>query len=68
MVDSLHHPLQDGLESLTRLLGVAVGEQLHGPLHVVEEHRHLLALALKRRLERQDLLGEVLGSVAVGRD
>ena len=44
-VDGLHHPLEDGVEELARLLGVAVGEQLHRALEVGEEHRDLLALA-----------------------
>ncbi len=28
-VDGLHHLLEDGVEELARLLGVAVGEQFH---------------------------------------
>ena len=48
-VDGLHHPLEDGVEELARLLGVAVGEQLHGALEVGEEDGDLLALALERR-------------------
>ena len=46
-VDGLHHPLEDGVEELARLLGVAVGEQLHRALEVGEEHRDLLALAFE---------------------
>ena len=46
-VDGLHHPFQDGIEELPRLLGVPVGEELHRALEVGEEHRHLLALALE---------------------
>ena len=63
-VDGLHHPLEDGVEKLAGLLGVAVGEQLHRALQVGEEHRDLLALALERGLRGEDLLGEVLGRVA----
>ena len=68
-VDRLHHPLEHGVEELPRLLGVAVGEQLHRALEVGEEHRDLLALALEGGLRGEDLLGEVLGGVAsqVGR-
>jgi hypothetical protein len=29
MVDSIHHPSQHRVEELTRLLGVAVGQQFH---------------------------------------
>ena len=66
-VDRLHHPLEDRVEELARLLGVPVGEQLHRALEVGEEHRDLLALALQGGLRGQDLLGEVLGRVALGR-
>ena len=31
-MDGLHHPLEDWVEELARLLGVAVGEQLHRAL------------------------------------
>ena len=65
-VDGLHHPLEDGIEDLARLLGIAVGEQLHRALEVGEEHRDLLALALQRGLRGEDLLGEVLGRVGLG--
>ena len=64
-MDGLHHPLEHGIEDLARLLGIAVGEQLHRSLEVSEEDRDLLALALKRRLGRQDLLGQVLGGVGL---
>jgi hypothetical protein len=49
-VDGLHHPFEDGIEELARLLGIAVSEQLHGALEVGEEHRHLLALAFESGL------------------
>ncbi len=63
-VDGLHHPLEDGIEELARLLGVAVGEQLHRALEVGEEDGDLLALALEGGLRGEDLLGEVLRRVA----
>ena len=66
-VDRLHHALEDGVEELARLLGIAVGEQLHRALEVGEEHRDLLALALEGGLGGEDLLGEVLGGVGLGR-
>jgi hypothetical protein len=67
VMDGLHHPLEHGIEELARLLGVALGEQLHRALHVGEEDGHLLALArvgpgptpLEGRLRGEDLLGEV---------
>ena len=65
-VDGLHHPLEHGIEELPRLLGVAVGEQLHRALEVGEEHGDLLALALEGGLRGEDLLGEVLGGVGLG--
>ncbi len=65
-VDRLHHPLEHGIEELARLLGIAVGEQLHGALEVGEEHGHLLALALEGGLGGQNLLREVLGGVRLG--
>jgi hypothetical protein len=62
-MDGLHHPLEDRIEELARVLGVSLGEQLHGALEIGEEHRDLLALALERRPRRQDALGEMLGRV-----
>ena len=47
-VDGFHHALEHGVEELARLLGIAVGEQLHRALQVGEEHGDLLALALQR--------------------
>ena len=46
----LDHVLEHGVEQALRLLGVAVGEQLHRTLQVREQDRHLLALALERAL------------------
>ena len=42
-------------------LGVALLGELHRPLHVGEQHRHLLALALQGPAAGADLLGQVLG-------
>jgi hypothetical protein len=67
-VDSLHHALEHRIEELARLFGIAVGEKLHGPLEVGEQHGDLLALAFQRHLRGEDLLGEVLGGVRDGRD
>src|SRR5215467_1694118 len=65
-MDRLHHPLEDGIQQLPRLLGVPVGEELHRALEVGEEHRDLLALAFEGRLGGQDPLSEVLGRVRLG--
>jgi hypothetical protein len=62
-VHGFHHQLEHGVEDLPRLLGVAVGEQLHRTLEVGEEHRDLLALAFERGLRGEDPLGEVLGGI-----
>ena len=48
-VDGLHHVLDDGVEQLAGVLGIAVGEELHRALEIGEKHGHLLALALERR-------------------
>ena len=39
-----HHAFEHRVEQLPRLLGVAVGQQLHRALQVGEQHRDLLAL------------------------
>ena len=65
-VHGLHHVLEHGVEKLARLLGVAVGEQLHRALEVGEQHGDLLALAFEGGLRGEDLLGEVLGGVRLG--
>ncbi len=62
-VHRLHHGLQHGIEELARVLRVPVGEQLHGALHVSEQHCDLLALAFEGALEYENLLGEVSGGV-----
>ena len=54
-VDRLHHALEHRVEERARLLGVAVGEQLHRALEVGEQHRDLLALAFERALGGEDL-------------
>jgi hypothetical protein len=66
-VDGLHHAFEHRVEELARLLRVAIGEQLHRALEVGKEHGDLLALALERCLRGQNLLGEVLGRVDLGR-
>jgi hypothetical protein len=67
MVDGLHHAFQDGVEQMARLLGIAVGEQLHGALEVGEEDGHLLALAFQRAAGGQNSGREVLRRVRLRR-
>ena len=55
-----------GIEESARLLGVAVGEQFHGALHVGEEHGDLLSFPCQRMARRQDPLGQVPRGVALG--
>jgi len=64
-MDGLHHPFEHGVEELARLFGIAIGEQLHRALEVGEQHGDLLALAFEGALQGEDLLGEVLWSVAL---
>jgi hypothetical protein len=62
--DGLHHALEQGVEDLAGFFRIAVGEELHGGLHVGEQHRHVLALCLQRRTARtDDLLGRIRGPI-----
>src|SRR5205814_10357259 len=54
-------------QELARVFCVALGEQLHRTLHVCEQDRHLLALALKRRARGENALGEMRRGVRAGR-
>jgi len=67
VVNCFHQPNDDRVQELAGLLGIAIGEQLHGALEVGEEHRDLLALAFEGRLGGEDLLGEVLGGIGLRR-
>ena len=64
-VDGLHHALEDGVEELPRILGVAVVDQLGRALDVGEQDGDLLALAFESRFRREDLLGQVPRRVAL---
>src|SRR6185295_7407895 len=66
-VHGFHHPFEHGIEDLPRLLRIAVGEQLHRPLEIGKQHRHLLALAFERDPGGEDLLGEVLRRIRARR-
>jgi hypothetical protein len=67
VMDRLHHTLDHWVEELAGFLRVAVGEQLHRTLEVGEENRDLLALTLEDSLGGEDLFGEMLGRVRIGR-
>jgi hypothetical protein len=62
-VHGLDHALQDRVQQLARLLGIAISQQLHRPLQVREQHRDLLAFAFQGGLRGQDLLGQVARGV-----
>ena len=47
-MDSSHHQLDDTVQQLLSLLSIAATDQLGGPDDIGEQHRDLLALALKR--------------------
>jgi hypothetical protein len=47
---SFHHPLEDGVEEFPRLLGIAIGKQLHRALQIGEGDGDLLALAFQGAL------------------
>ena len=66
LVHGRHHAVEHRIEQLPRLLRVALGQQLHGPLEVGEEHRDLLALAFQGGAGGEDLLGEVWRGVGQG--
>src|SRR6516225_3124162 len=65
-MDRLHHVLEDWVQELSGLLGIAVRQQLHRSLRVGEEDRDLLPLALERGLRRQDALRQMLGGIGNG--
>jgi hypothetical protein len=66
-MDRLHHSLEDGVEDLARLLGVAGGEQLQRTLRISEQDGRVLALAFQGSPGREDLFCEVLRSVRLRR-
>ena len=58
------HALQHRVEELPGLLGIAVGQQLHGALQVGKQHRDLLALAFEGGLGSEDFLGQIGRGIA----
>jgi hypothetical protein len=66
-VDGFHHPLEHWIEELPGLLGVSVGEELHGALEVGEEDSDLLALALEGGLRGENPFGQVFRRINLWR-
>jgi hypothetical protein len=62
----LDHALQDRVQQLSGLFGIAVSQQLHGAFEIGEQHRDLLALAFQGGAGSQDLLREMRGGVCLG--
>src|SRR5262249_23464961 len=67
VMNRLHHALEHRIQELARLLGVAIGEKLHRPSEVGEEHGDLLALPFQRRLGGDDPFGQLRWRVDPGR-
>ena len=65
-VHGLDHALQDRIQELAGLLGVALRQQLHGPLQVRKQHRDLLTFAFESAPGRYNLFGEVHGGDGQG--
>ena len=65
-MNTVRQDLKEAVEDRVPLLWIDPFGKLHRALHVGEEHRHLLALALQRGLAPQDLVCEVLGRVVAG--
>ena len=63
-VHRVHHAFQHRVEELAGILRITVGQQLHRPLQVGEQHRHLLALAFEGGLGGEDFLGQMTGRIA----
>jgi hypothetical protein len=62
-VHGRHHALEDRVEELARLLGVAVGQQLYRAFEIGKEDRHLLAFPFDGALGGQDLLCQMCGRI-----
>jgi hypothetical protein len=58
-MDRDHHALENGIEELAGVFGVAVGQQVHQAFEIGKQHRDLLAFACKGTTGGEDLLGKV---------
>jgi hypothetical protein len=65
-VNSLGEDREEAVHNLVPFFRIHLLGEVHGPLHVREEDRHLLALPFQSAARRQDLLGEVLRGVGAG--
>src|SRR5262249_7185702 len=66
-VHTLGEDREEAVHDAVPFLGVEALRELHRPLHVGEQHRHLLALTLEHAAGAEDLLAEVLRGVRGGR-
>jgi hypothetical protein len=66
-VNRFHHDLEHRIQELSRLLGIAIHQELHRALDVGEDDGDLLALALHRAPEGEDAIGQVTRRVAAAR-
>ena len=62
-VHGRHQALQHRVEELARLLGIAIGQQLHRAFEIGKEDRHLLAFPFDGALGGQDLLCQICGRI-----
>ena len=58
-----HHAIENGVEQLAGLLGIAVGQEFHGAFEVGKQHRDLFAFAFQGTTRGQELLGQIGGRV-----
>jgi hypothetical protein len=54
-----HHPLKHRVEELARLLGIAIGQQLHGAFQIGKQDRDLFAFTFEGGLGGEDFLGQI---------
>src|SRR5262249_55533823 len=59
VVNRLHHALEHRIEKLASLLGITIGEKLHRPPEVGEEHGDLLAFPFQGRFGGEDSFGQL---------
>src|SRR5262249_49789219 len=65
-MDSIGENPKEPIHDPMPFFGIHLLGEIHRPLHVGEEHGHLLALAFESGLRLQDLLGEMLWGVGPG--
>ncbi len=65
-VNSVGEDLEEALHDPVPVFGIDRLREIHRPLHVGEENRHLLALAFKRAAGREDLFRQVFWRVGAG--